>query len=681
MFLNTPVHHGRQNLKGGGGINAIHIKVSLSKNGRKTDTEKIIKKAAKDGITDLSEYLERAIAIFKRQAEIDFFIHKDAGGFLHEQFNAWMYQYLFREESDFSEKRIKQLRDFRDIAGALINFIGQFENELVRIWKKPKFARNANYVITIDKLSESMLEKISKHPGMEKQEREWQELRLTGKNFNLPTSLKKFVLKQKEEKKDPDHRFLPIDTRHFKDLESDILACLGNLNEALDGELVQSENWQALNALGKKYEEAAKCIYIDPPYNTQNDESFGYKDLFQTSAWLTMMDNRIEMLSKILNNKGYFYMQLDHYADYLGRILMQRSFPKVGPGDQTVITWNTGENISGFKTQKNDWIRQADKILCFPKNPENKEFVKMWSPMKGKENQRIGWLDFLGDNKHSLYVEQWKNGKLTQKKADADAKRIGTVWNDIYSFQYSGTGATESFSFKTQKPENLLRRIIQSCTKKEDLVVDCFGGTGTTAAVAQKLGRKWMVVEQGEHFNNFYRDSDGKKQAGILGRMKIVLSGDMGFSLPKDSRQQKPRLTKDLNWRGGGAFAYYSLEQYEDTLRNMRYSNESRLLDSDPSRTPFAQYVFMSDDKFSHIVQVKGQGKDSTLRINLDALYKDIALPETIANLCGSPLQIKGHEFFTLANGEKFRTNPAQMNKEEKARLIEILKPCLWWGE
>ena len=169
------------------------------------------------------------------------------------------------------------------------------------------------------------------------------------------------------------------------------------------------------------------------------------------------------------------------------------------------ITWNTGENISGFKSQALNWIRQADFIHYYTKTDKN-IFQKAYEIID-KSKKSIGWMDILGKEKNELYIEKWENGKFVQKKVSFNVKAKGTIWNDIYSFQYSEPRITESLAFvSNQKPENLLRRIIQTSSNPEGIVLDYFVGSGTTCSVAQKLNRRWVGIEMGDHFNELYID-------------------------------------------------------------------------------------------------------------------------------------------------------------------------------
>lgn len=625
--------------------------------------------------------------MFCLQSEVDYFVNKDARKFLREQFDMWAFTYIFTEETIFSEPRIKQLQAIKDTAYDIIEFLAQFEDELRKIWEKPKFVRGVNYVVTLDKLSSRTLNKVANHKGIHDQLKEWQELGFIDSEGFSTSTLDQLTLTpplpythKQSLKLFSSSRHLPLDTRYFKDILYDILDDLGNLDETLDGELVYSENWQALNTLKKRFKEQAQCVYLDPPYNTGSD--FEYQDKFRDSSWLTLMENRVNLAKTVLNESGHIYLQLDHNADYLGRVLLQRIFRTVDREHQTVITWNTGENISGFKIQRNNWIRQADKILTFPKNPVKAKFFRLWRPNKDfedKHKEMYGWLDYIGINrggKQSCYIEAWVDNKLVKKPVDIPAKRIGTIWNDIYAGQLSIIGKSEGFSFKTQKPENLLRRVIQACTEQQDLVVDMFAGLGTTAAVAQKLGRKWLAIECGDHFNEFYTNVNGKKNVGLLGRLKIVLSGDQAFTVPNLMESRGPQLSKNINWKGGGFFKYYSLEQYEETLRNSQF-HEGEFLELDSAKTPFEQYIFFNDDKLSHAVVVKQEGE---LSINLRDLYADIDIPETLSNILGKKIRKLTANEVTFEDGTIEKTNTELMNEIEQRHFVSLIKPLLWWG-
>ena len=113
------------------------------------------------------------------------------------------------------------------------------------------------------------------------------------------------------------HKNLPIDTKYFKDLETEILGEFDNIDESLDGRLIHSENYQALNTLQNKYNGEIQSIYIDPPFNTGKD--FEYIDKYQDSSWLSIMDDRLNIAYKLLRDNGCLWLHLDENANNYGK--------------------------------------------------------------------------------------------------------------------------------------------------------------------------------------------------------------------------------------------------------------------------------------------------------------------------------------------------------------------------
>ncbi|MHA1896720.1 MAG: site-specific DNA-methyltransferase [Promethearchaeota archaeon] len=506
--------------------------------------------------------IEKHLYRYTKRNMTDYFIHRDLKGFLERELDFYIKNEFLRlddlavlEQSGYYDKLKVYLIGamvLRNIALRIIDFLAQIENFQKRLWEKKKFVINTNYVITLDKIKEyagdSFLEGILDDIlNNEKQLKEWEEL------FKISVNEKSELIANAENLlKGKDWEKLPIDTKYFDEgFKWKLLMALSkknDLDKIIDGILVKSENWQALNLLMEKYRGKISLIYIDPPYNTRNDE-FLYKDNYQHSSWLTMIENRLVLAERMLQEDGYFYCSIDWNESHHLRKLLDMIF---GPNRfQREIIWNTGENISGFKSLAPNWIRQHDTIFFYTKSGNTKILNKLWSPIDKSE---FSWtpmtkLDIIGPEKDSLYIEKWEDGKLNKVKINTkNVKAIGDIWNDIYSFQYSFAAANEGLAFQTQKPEDLLRRIIQASTNKGDLVLDFFAGSGTTPATAHKLGRKYISIEISEYFYDI-----------IIPRMKKVLFGDASG------------ISKKINWKGGGFFKYHTLEQYEDALENIEF--------------------------------------------------------------------------------------------------------------
>ncbi len=324
--------------------------VAYSEKGKKTKTDSILRALRKYGNMINEDMLERAFRVFEKQSEVDYFINKDAKAFLEEQFNLWLYQYVFSGISEWTEIRLKQLQTLKDIAFKIIAFISQFENELVKIWNKPKFVLNSNYVITLDRIAEkegglTVLESLLAHRNFKAQFEEWQKLGMVDTPFKKADVLEKDLLGKHLSKA---LRHLPLDTRYFKDVELEILGLFNNLDEELDGWVIRSDNYQALNTTLPKFREKVQAIYIDPPYNTKASEII-YANEYKDSSWLSLMENRLKKAIEFLKDEGVMCVTIDD-AEFHGlRCILTDIF---GGQDSILGTIIIRSNPSGRSTLK-----------------------------------------------------------------------------------------------------------------------------------------------------------------------------------------------------------------------------------------------------------------------------------------------------------------------------------------
>ncbi len=237
----------------------------------------------------------------------DFFIHKNLKRFLQEQLDYFIKAEVLDiktlEEERYLDKHITRAKTVREIGEKIIDFLSQIEDFQKRLWEKKKFVIKTDYVITLDRIKEwtderfldEVIEVVLRN---ERQLKEWEELGF-GKI---------------EKKEDLIDKKLPIDTRYFdEEFKFKLLEKISerfDLDEILDGILIKSENWQALNLLLNKYKEKVQTIYIDPPYNTGSDE-FLYRDRYQHSSWLTMMENRLSLARELMKDDGVIFVSID----------------------------------------------------------------------------------------------------------------------------------------------------------------------------------------------------------------------------------------------------------------------------------------------------------------------------------------------------------------------------------
>jgi len=298
-----------------------------------------------------------------------------------------------------------------------------------------------------------------------------------------------------------------------------------------DNLIVKGNNLLALSSLLRRYEGQVKLIYIDPPFNTERD-SFNYNDSFNHSTWLTFIQNRLQLAKRLLSPDGSIYVHIDRNESGYLRVLLDDIFGRENL--QAEIIWVL-EGASGYKSLVNNYVRGHDTIFFYSKS-KNMTYNKTYLPYDENQLKRFSSIDEDGrqykviTRTRRFYLDEAKGVPLTD------------VWSDIASFQ-TIVNSPEITGFDTQKPEKLLQRIIACSSNEGDLVLDFHLGSGTTAATAHKMNRRYIGVEQIQ------------SQVEILvNRLKKTVSGDQAG------------ISKDVNWHGGGSFVYYELAERSETL-------------------------------------------------------------------------------------------------------------------
>jgi adenine specific DNA methylase Mod len=666
----------------------ITFRVLYSEKGKVTKTDEILREFKKDKIYLNDEDLDRIFKIFEKQNEVDYFINKNAKEFLKEQFDLWLKNYVFDDETDFSEKRLKELKLLKEIAYKVIDFVSQFEDELVKIWNKPKFVLNSNYVITLDRIANKkdgidVIKKILNHKGIEEQIKEWKELNIIDENFNK----KEIIQKGLNERLNDKYKFLPIDTKYFKDLELDILSLFDNLDNELDGWLIHSENYQALNTILPKFKEKIQTIYIDPPFNLGTNADFLYNVNYKDSTWATMLQNRISLAKDLLKDTGSIFVRCDYNGNWIVRPLMNEIFGEENFRNEIVVkrmtklTGTTGsldvaiDSLFLFSKSQQVLIKQIqrDRICKYCKQPKEAEWVPLEAPGEGKNNLVIinGKKFYARKNSHWTFKQELVDEMLKKGLARINESRsyIDKFGNRVYGLpeylQYPFQevdndwtdipGYSRNWDFQTENSEILLKRVIESTSNENDLVMDFFLGSGTTIAVEHKLKRKWIGIEIGKHFNSV-----------ILPRMKKVLAYDKsGISKEKDVKD------KYNENNAGGFFKYYELEQYEQTLRKCHYIPSEPFFDLN-DKSIYKQYVFLKDPKLLDAMEL--DYKNNKIKINFNDIYPNIDIAETLSLIRGKKIKKIERKAITLIDdsGNEEKIDYDNIN-------FKIIKPLIWW--
>lgn len=360
-------------------------------------------------------------------------------------------------------------------------------------------------------------------------------------------------------------------------------------NPNTENMLIHGDNLLALKALEQDYSGKVKCIYIDPPYNTGSAFEH-YDDGVEHSLWLSLIKPRLDILKRLLHNDGSIWISIDDSEYAYLRVLLDEIF---GRGNfVATIIWEkrkTRENRRTFSF-KHDYVvvyakeKKAFDLIRNPltlssdvlkryKNPDNdkrglwqsisalaqsghattSQFYVLTAPSGKKHTLPEGncWRytqnkmdEAIADNR--IWFGKDGNGAPRIKKYLNESEGTGLTPETIWYADEVGTTDTakkhslELFKgipvFDTPKSEELIERIIHISTNSNDLVLDSFLGSGTTVAVAHKMGRRWIGVELGEH-----------AKTHCFPRMKQVVDGEQGG------------ISKAVDWKGGGGFKFYTL--------------------------------------------------------------------------------------------------------------------------
>ncbi len=367
--------------------------------------------------------------------------------------------------------------------------------------------------------------------------------------------------------------------------------------------LIKGNNLLALHSLKKKFTGKVKLIYIDPPYNTGND-GFRYNDSFNHSSWLTFMKNRLEIAKTLLSDDGSIWMNVDdreaHYLKVLGdgifgrdnfiaNVIWQKKF---APQNDAKFFSDNHDHILVFskniKTFKMNLLPRTEEMDNRYKNPD-KDYRGIWTSDNLLVKTYSASYDYPITNPVGRVINPpngscWRvsKEKFEQLKVDnriwfgedgSNVPRLKRFLTEVKQgmtpvtiWSYSDAGHNQDARrelfelgdnlFKTPKPEKLLQKIILIGSNESDIVLDFFSGSGTTAAVAHKMKRQYIGVEQMDYIETVTAE-----------RLNKVIKGEQGG------------VSKAVNWQGGGSFVYLELKKHnENFVEKIRDAENSEAL-------------------------------------------------------------------------------------------------------
>jgi adenine-specific DNA-methyltransferase len=352
-------------------------------------------------------------------------------------------------------------------------------------------------------------------------------------------------------------------------------------NDLFDNRLIFGDNLLALKALEQEFAGKVKCVFIDPPYNTGSAFTH-YDDGLEHSIWLGLMRDRLELIKRLLSDDGSLWVTLDdneaHYfkvmadevfgrSNYICDFIWQK---KKGGGNDSKFVAVEHEYIIVYakdKAKQPRWFVSYSEEYGGRYKEVDDEGRYYWDTFKRKSgkqyypitcpdgtilefdqnNEKISWLrsekTFLQnlEDKEARIIKIKDTWSVQFKQYMPEGKKPRSILSDIAKNSDGSDEMLHLFgsakAFDYPKPEKLISYILDMATNPDDLVLDSFAGSGTTGAVAHKMGRRWIMVELGEHCHTH-----------IIPRLQKVVDGtDQGG------------ISKAVNWQGGGGFRYYKL--------------------------------------------------------------------------------------------------------------------------
>lgn len=366
-------------------------------------------------------------------------------------------------------------------------------------------------------------------------------------------------------------------------------------SDIFDNRLIFGDNLLALKALEQEFSGKVKCVFIDPPYNTGSAFTH-YDDGIEHSIWLGLMRDRLEVIRRLLSDDGALWITIDDNEAHYLKVLCDEMFGR--QNFVSTIIWEKSDSPkmdSRYFSSRHDFVlvyaKRLDSLTINRIGAQGEDAASHYNKVDAsgrryylKPLRAMGSGDDTREARPTLYFSikapdgldifpkkqdgvegrwRWGRERVERDFADIEFVRGRNGWSvyyriylkeeaqrppeTIWSHQEVGSNRTSKAEvkalveqltqFDTPKPEGLIQRILDISTNTGDLVLDSFAGSGTTGAVAHKMGRRWIMVELGEHCHTH-----------IIPRLKKVIDGE-----------DKGGVTEVSDWQGGGGFRYFSL--------------------------------------------------------------------------------------------------------------------------
>ena len=601
--------------------------------------------------------LAKHLAIYTAKFTFDYFIHKDLGGFLQRELDFFIKNEIMHlddienENAPRVENYLAKVRAMRKVAHEIIRLLAQIEEFQKKLWLKKKFVLASHYCVTLDHIIGTPAEAalLAETAASDAQREEWVKLFAIDELPDYSTPLTTAFLKNNDK--------LQVDTRFFDAaFKYTLLGLFDDLDEVTDGVLIHSENFQALSLLQERYREQIKCIYIDPPYNTDSSPII-YKNAYKHSSWLSLMDSRIRLSKSLSSVDGTLTVAINETEQERVSLMIDLTYSDEMFEKKTItVQHNTKGTQGGFVSVSNEYAiiispkNQKGNEILIPKEEWKYDHFRNWGgeserstakncfyPIFVKEEKIIGFGDVCDPDYHPNKNEKENDGTVAVYPIDRDGierkwtyqrdsvekikyllrvklsedgtveiekcrdtRRFKTVWTETkYIAGDHGTKILNNMigqkSFNFPKSIHTVEDCLYLSTNGDSTILDYFAGSGTTAHAVINLNRE-----------------DGGSRKYILVEM-----GEYFSSVTKP-RIQKAAYSPD--WKNGKPVSrdgvsqiikYMTLEQYEDTLDNLelhRTEQQQGLLDE--SQDAYADYML------GYMMEIETAGSASLLNID-----------------------------------------------------------------
>ena len=456
-------------------------------------------------------------------------------------------------------------------------------------------------------------------------------------------------------------------------------------SDIFDNILIHGDNLLALKALEQEYAGKVKCVFIDPPYNTGSAFTH-YDDGVEHSLWLSLMRDRLEIIKNLMSDDGSLWITIDdneaHYLkvlcdevfgrmNFVANVLWQKRF---APNSTAQYISDSHDHVLLYAKEKSRWKRKLlprdEKHNKNYKNPDN-DPRGIWTSgdMSARNSYSAGIYPITAPSGRVIsgppkgmywrvsfekFRELDKDGRIWWGKNGNNVPRIKRFLSEVKKgivpqsiWLHDEVGHTQEAKkevmavvpgdedvFQTPKPERLIKRVLELATNPGDLVLDSFAGSGTTGAVAHKMGRRWIMVELGDHCHTH-----------IIPRMKKVIDGD-----------DPGGITEAVNWKGGGGFRYYRLapsllekDPWDNWVISEKYNSEMLAeaickhegFTYAPSETVYWQHGHSTERDYIYVTT------QTLSRAQLEALSEEVGDERTLLVCCGA-FRVKRDAFANL---------------------------------